>query len=176
MSSRFSLCLTPKHTKIHTETHRNETAHIQQLTIAGRNQHTTHSDTHTELLDCVFCCGNLLSICTKQFLICTHSAIITHAHISNLRALDWSRHLYVCVYMCVRVYMCAHVCRGQGVKGGVVMATQLRLPSQFYLSVQHSSLSVCLPPCLSVCMLLLPVCLRVCVSVCGCLELVLTRQ
>ncbi len=57
--------------------------------------------------------------------------------------------------MCVN--MCVLVLRGQGVKGVVVMATPLRLPSQFYLSMQHS------PLCLS---FFLPVCVSVCVSSC----------
>lgn len=41
-------------------------------------------------------------------------------------------------------------------RGGVVIATPVRLPSQFYLSIQHSSPSVRLPPCLSVCYPSLP--------------------
>lgn len=85
-----------------------------------------------------FSCGHLLSIYTNSYLhtLCDH-----HTQAFSISMLYTGR----CAYMCVFVHMSG------GGGGGVVIATPLRLPSQFYLSTQHSSLSVVLPLCLSVC-------------------------
>lgn len=121
------------HTKIDTKTRWNPTAHTP--THTSDNSRKTSEHTHGRMKSCCEQRSLLWSnlwIWAKPFLICMPANILPSLY---FRALS----LCVCV-------------RGQGVKCVVVMETPLRLPSQLYLSVQHSSLSVCLSVFLSVCL------------------------
>lgn len=129
------------HKNTHKNTQERDCTHTPADNSRKKSTHKKHTYTHGQInTNSIYLCGYLLSNNTQQLLLCTHSTIITHKHFLYSPCLSRSG-VSVCVCVCT--------CVQSGVKCVVVIETPLRLPSQFYPSMQHSSL--CLSAFLSVC-------------------------